>query len=199
MYAEVHLGLKVNYLDIPPYVGQGRGRIVDRPTYHRADRPPPVFRVLVGDRSPTLTLALAPIADEVVVASQKEAIDTVGDIAAATTRISDDRVGQYLISRHSRSTPFSVQWTTMDPFIVVDISTPTQLDALTRDMSRMTLHCLAEDMLEAYSHIASDNGIGIEHVRDHLRHRGRLVLGSHHSQLSTSVHRDPPAVHMVAT
>ena len=59
----------------------------------------------------------------------------------------------------------------------------------------MTLHCLAEDLLEAYAHIASDNGIGIEHVRDHLRHRGRSVPGSHHSQPSTSAHQDPPIVH----
>ena len=52
-----------------------------------------MFRVLVGGRSPSLTPALATIADEVVIASQKEAIDTVGDIAVATTRISDDHVG----------------------------------------------------------------------------------------------------------
>ena len=100
------MGLKVNYLDIPPYAGQGHGRIADRPTYCQADRPPPVFSVLVSERSPAFTPTLALVADEVVIASQKEAIDTVGDIAATTTRISDDRVGQYLMSRRSRSMPF---------------------------------------------------------------------------------------------
>jgi hypothetical protein len=97
------LGLKVNHLDIPPYVGHGQGMINDREKYHWVGRPTPIqFRVLVGERSLALTPTLAPLVDHVCVASQKEAIDGVGDIDVATTRISDDCVGQYLMSRHAQ-------------------------------------------------------------------------------------------------
>ena len=41
LYAEFRIGLNVNYLDIPDYCGQGRGRIADRDQYRSAHRLPP--------------------------------------------------------------------------------------------------------------------------------------------------------------
>lgn len=41
LYAEFRIGLNVNYLDIPGYLGQGRGRIADRDQYRSVDRLPP--------------------------------------------------------------------------------------------------------------------------------------------------------------
>ena len=42
LYAEFHVGLNINYLEIPYYSRQGRGRIVDRDQYRGAHHLPPV-------------------------------------------------------------------------------------------------------------------------------------------------------------
>ena len=103
MYAEFRIGLNVNYLDIPGYLGQGRGRIADRDQYRSVDRLPPAdLRQFVGPRMPPVTPAHAPIADRVVIASQREAIDTIGQIAFAAANITSDSIGRYLHSRRPR-------------------------------------------------------------------------------------------------
>ena len=102
LYTEFRIGLNVNYLDIPDYCGQGRGRIVDRDQYHSAHRLPPVdIRQFVGQRMPPVTPAHAPIADRVVIASQRGAIDTVGHFASAAASITSDSIDRYIRSRHS--------------------------------------------------------------------------------------------------
>ena len=50
-----------------------------------------------------MTPAHAPIADRVVIASQRGAIDTVGHIASIAASITLDSVDRYLHSRRSRS------------------------------------------------------------------------------------------------
>lgn len=77
------MGLNVNYLEIPDYCRQGCGRIADRDQYHSVHRlPPPDVRQFVGQRLPPVTPALAPIADRVVIASQRGAIDNIGHITS---------------------------------------------------------------------------------------------------------------------
>ena len=90
-------------MDIPNYCGQGRGRIADRDQYRGAHRLPPAdIRQFVGQRMPPMTPAHAPIADRVVIASQRGAIDTVGHIASATVSITLDFVDHYLHSQRAR-------------------------------------------------------------------------------------------------
>ena len=102
LYAEFRIGLNVNYLDIPDYCGQGRGRIKNRDQYRSAHRLPPAdIRQFVGQRMPPVTPAHAPIADRVIIASQREEIDTVGHIASAAASITSDSLDHYLRSRHS--------------------------------------------------------------------------------------------------
>ena len=50
-----------------------------------------------------MTPAHAPIADRVVIASQRGAIDTVGHIASAAASITSDSIDLYLRSRRSHS------------------------------------------------------------------------------------------------
>ena len=43
-----------------------------------------------------MALALAPIVDRVVIASQRGAIDSIGHIASAAASITSDSLGQYI-------------------------------------------------------------------------------------------------------
>ena len=102
MYVEFRIGLNVNYLDIPDYCRQGRGRIADRDQYRSAHRMPPTdIRQFVGQRMPPVTPTHAPIVDRVVIASQRGAIDTVGHIASVVASITSDSVYRYLHSRRA--------------------------------------------------------------------------------------------------
>ena len=48
LYAKFHMGLNINYLDIPDYCVQGHGRIADCDQYHNAHcLPPPDVRQFV--------------------------------------------------------------------------------------------------------------------------------------------------------
>ena len=51
---------------------------------------------------PPVTLAHAPIADRVIIASQRGVIDIVGHIASAAASITSDSVDRYLYSRRAR-------------------------------------------------------------------------------------------------
>ena len=93
------MGLNVNYLDIPNYYRQGSGRITDHDQYRNAHRlPPPYVKQFVGQRLPPVTPALTPIADRVVIASQRGAIDTIGHIASAAASITSNSLGHYIHS-----------------------------------------------------------------------------------------------------
>jgi hypothetical protein len=102
LYAEFRIGLNINYLDISDYCGEGHCQITDHDQFRSAHRLPPVdIRYFVGQMMPPMTPMHAPIADRVIIASQRGAIDTVGHIASIVASITSDSIDHYLHSRHS--------------------------------------------------------------------------------------------------
>ncbi|KAH9293737.1 hypothetical protein KI387_041060, partial [Taxus chinensis] len=92
LHAEVHLNLKVNYLDIPSYLGQGRGRISHKEAYRKEGAPVVVdMRQLVPRPQPFL-LGFQDVATPVVMTAHEAAIEGLAGIAHETQLISSDRV-----------------------------------------------------------------------------------------------------------
>ncbi|XP_059070200.1 uncharacterized protein LOC131054334 [Cryptomeria japonica] len=189
VFVEVHCQMKPNYPNIPGYYGQGRGRIADRDAYHRRDRAPPRHKDLVGQRFPTVVPAVTPIADHVVIASQREAIDRIGKIASVAATISSDRVGKYMMSRpRSRSSIDHASSShggasdSDDRYISAGIPSPDEVAAIVGGSRHVQMsQYLAEDLLHAYSFISSRLGIPLADVREAILRDGQATAASMHT------------------
>ena len=90
-------------MDILDYCGRRHGQIADRDQYYSAHCLSPIdIRHFVGQRMPVVTITHAPIANRVIISSQREAIDIVGHIASVAASITSDSIDRYLHSRHAR-------------------------------------------------------------------------------------------------
>lgn len=160
LFAEFHLGYDVDYTDLPPHAGQGRGRYQDK--CRRPDIPqPPSKRALVGQNLLVLPKGLEAYTGAGQVAAEDTRLDMYSSIATIATQVeqfSSDRVGRYMLRSRtsagvSPSSPF------YDPYIRFDLPTPDEIGRLPEDRVREISGMLVSDLLAAYQRISTLHGI----------------------------------------
>ncbi|XP_057828643.2 uncharacterized protein LOC131039814 [Cryptomeria japonica] len=142
--------------------------------------------------------ALAPIANHVVIASQREAIDRIGQIASAATTISFDKLGRYMMSGpRSRSSTDHASSShgeasdSDDQYITIGIPSPNEVAAIVGGSRHVQMsQYLAEDLLHSYRFISSRLGIPLVVVREEiLRDRQATAASTHTPRQSQHVRR----------
>ncbi|KAH9292174.1 hypothetical protein KI387_042643, partial [Taxus chinensis] len=176
LHAEVHLNLKVNYLDIPSYLGQGRGRISHRQAYRKEGAPAVVdARQLVPRPQPFLS-GFQDVAAPVVMTAHEGAIEGLAGIARETQLISSDRVGQYLQRRDTSSGgASSTSDARSEVYARASLISPDDFELVTDPAQARRLgRIMAADLLRAYEVIARHCSIPLSGVLDFIEQSGSV-------------------------
>ena len=127
---------------------------------------------------PPVTPAHAPIADRVVIASQRGAIDTVGHIASAAASITSDSIDRYLHSRRSHplgrpsshASSSTSGTSSNDAYRAVGLPLPRDIHGISGQQRHMDVALyFLEDMLRIVRYISDTQGIPVHAVTDVVR------------------------------
>ncbi|KAH9292786.1 hypothetical protein KI387_042028, partial [Taxus chinensis] len=176
LHVEVHLNLKVNYLDIPSYLGQGHGHISHRQAYIKEGAPTVVDVWQLVPRPQPFLSGFQDVATPVVMTAHEAAIEGLAGIARETQLISFDCVGQYLQRRDTSSGgASSTSDACSEVYARASLISPDDFELVTDPAQACQLgQIVVTDLLHAYEVISRHCSIPLLGVLDFIEQSGSV-------------------------